>query len=371
MKNDFHGIIYNLSAAPELRELVAHRSSASIPFGGRYRLIDFPLSSMVNAGVRDVGVIMERDYQSLLDHLSSGKDWGLARRGGGLRLLPPFGLREAHSGSFSGCMEALRSVRSYVESIPHENIILAPGDTVGNVDLSAAMARHAELGAAITAVCVDRSPDFEHHRFLTNDGDWAEELVFSENGGKAGLASTEIYLMKKELLLAFMNYCSDGNRLHFHRHALSHYLAEGGRVGIYRHEGYFRRIYSARAYFEASMDMLKPEVMLDFFPEDRPIRTKERAEVSTYYGDQARVKNCLVADGCYIEGELENCVLFRGVKVGKGVRLRNCVILQDTVVQENADLRYVIADKDVVVRPSCFLVGSERLPIIVPKGETV
>ena len=370
MKNDFHGIIYTLNSDPKLRELVAHRSSASIPFGGRYRLIDFPLSAMVNAGIRDVGVIMERDYQSLLDHLSSGKDWGLARRGGGLRLLPPFGLREAHSGSFSGCMEALQSVRSYVENIPHENIVLSPGDVVGNVDLEAAMEQHSRLGAAITAVCVDRNPPFPHHRLLT-DGNWGTELSFTEGGLKSGVASTEIYLMKKELLLSFMDYCSNGNRLHFHRHALSHYLDEGGRVGVYLQDGYFRRIYSAQAYFEVSMDMLKPEIMTQFFPEERPIRTKERAEVSTYYADHARVKNCLVADGCYVEGELENCVLFRGVRIGPGVRLRNCVVLQDAVVRDNADLRYVIVDKNAEIRPNCFLVGSERLPIIVPKGETV
>lgn len=371
MKNDFQGIIYTLNPDPLLKDLVAHRSAASIPFGGRYRLIDFPLSAMVNAGVRDVGVIMERDYQSLLDHLSSGKDWGLSRRNGGLRLLPPFGLREAHSGTFSGCMEALRSVRSYIEDIPHENIVLTPGDTVGNIDLEAALEQHARSGAEITAVCVDRKPMVTHHRFIPGEDGFSRELVFTDGKRTEGLASTEMYLMKKELLLSFMDYCSDGDRLHFHRHALAHYLATGGRVGIYFHEGYFRRISTAQEYYDASMDMLRPEVMNDFFPEDRPIRTKERAEVSTYYSDTAKVRECLVADGCYIEGELENCILFRGVRIGKGARLKNCVILQDTVVEPGADLRSVIVDKDVVISRDCFLAGSARLPIIVPKGARV
>ena len=340
MKNDFQGIIYTLQSDPSLKELVAHRNSASLPFGGRYRLIDFSLSSMVNAGIRDVGVIMEKDYQSLLDHLSNGKDWGLTRHSGGLRLLPPFGLREAHSGVYAGCMEALTAVRSYIESIPHENIVLTPGDTVGNVDLAAAMERHAQLGADITAVCVDRQVDVSHHRFVPGADGYAEEMIFSTGSSSRGLASTEIYLLKKDLLLSLMDYCSEGDRAHFHRDALAHYLAGGGRVGVYVHPGYFRRVFSAQEYYDASIDMLDKEVMTDFFPEDRPIRTKERAEVSTYYSDEASVKNCLVADGCYIEGRLENCILFRGVKVGKGAKLKNCVILQDAVVGAGADLSH-------------------------------
>lgn len=371
MKNDLHGILYTLRAEPELRDLVMHRNSASIPFGGRYRLIDFALSSMVNAGARDVGVIMERDYQSLLDHLSNGKDWGLSRRNGGLRLLPPFGLREAHSGSFSGCMEALLSVRSYIETIPHEDIILSTGDYVGNVDIAAAAEQHRQSGAEITAVCVDRWVEAPHHRYVPDGDGFSTTLHFSDGRRTDGLAATEIYILKKDLLLSFMEYCGDGGYMHFHRDAIAHYLAAGGRIGVYVHQGYFRRIRTAHDYYEASMEMLEKGVMAQFFPEDRPVRTKERAEVSTYYGDTAKAKNCLVADGCYIEGELINCVLFRGVRVEKGAKLENCVILQDTVVKEGAQLKCVITDKDTVVSEGCYLVGSDRLPILVPKGSII
>ena len=371
MNRDFHGIIYTLNSDAALRELVAQRNTASIPFGGRYRLIDFALSSMVNAGVRDVGVIMERDYQSLLDHLSSGKDWGLSRRSGGLRLLPPFGLREAHSGHFSGFLEALLSVRSYIEDIPHDHVVISSGDLVANFDLGAAMDQYEKSGAEILAICADKIPVFPHHRFLPDGEGFAAEMYYSPGGEGDGVASTEIYLMRKDTLLSIMDWCERRHKEHFHRDGLAHYLEEGGRIALYLHEGYLRRITSAEDYFQTSMDMLEPEVMTQFFPEDRPVRTKERAEVSTYYGDEAKVRNCLVADGCYIEGDLEECVLFRGVRVAKGAKLRNCVILQDSVVEKGADLRYVIADKDAVISENCFLVGSERLPIIVPKGETV
>ena len=371
MKNDLHGILYTLRADPHLRDLVTHRNSASIPFGGRYRLIDFALSSMVNAGARDVGVIMERDYQSLLDHLSNGKDWGLSRRNGGLRLLPPFGLRESHSGSFSGCMEALLSVRSYINEIPHEDIILSTGDYVGNVDLSAAVEQHLNMGAEVTAVCVDDWAEVPHHRYIPDKDGFSRRLSFSDGNRREGYGSTEIYILKKDLLLSLMEYCADGGYMHFHRDAMAHYLSCGGRVGIYVHEGYFRRIRTARDYFEASMEMIQKDVMAQFFPADRPVRTKDRAEVSTYYGDSASVHNCLVADGCYIDGEVRNCVLFRGVQIEKGAKLENCVVLQDTIIKTGAELRCVITDKDVVISEGSFLAGSARLPILIPKGETV
>lgn len=373
MRNDLHGIIYTLGSDSALGQLVASRNSASIPFGGRYRLIDFALSAMVNAGVRDVGVIMERDYQSLLDHLSSGKDWDLSRRRGGLRLLPPFGLPEAHSGHFGGCMEALRSVSSYIRDIRQEDIVLSSGDWVANVDLAAAAELHSRTGAEITAVCETSTPSFAHHRLVPGPDGFARQLLFSP-GDKPGegLASTEIYIIKKELLLSLMDYCSDGRRIHFHRDALAHFLDQGGRMAIYVHEGWFRRIASVRDYYNASMEMFQPEKCGELFPRgERPIRTKERAEASTYYGDEAKAQNCLVADGCYVEGELKNCILFRGVHVEKGARLENCVIMQDTFVGEGARLLNVISDKDCTVTAGCFLAGSQRIPIVIPKGETV
>lgn len=371
MKNGLHGIVYTLRSETALRDLVANRNSASIPFCGRYRLIDFALSSMVNAGVKDVGVIMERDYQSLLDHLSGGKDWGLSRRRGGLRLLPPFGLPEAHSGHFGGCMEALRSVRSYIEAIPQENIFLTAGDTAANIDLTAAAEQHRRTGADITAVCAPIAPDYAHHRFVPGADGFSTELIFSSAGDSRGVASLEMYILKKDLLLSLMDYCSDGGRVHFHRDGIAHYLAEGGRVGIYLHEEYVCRVASAADYFRASMDMLNPEVMAQLFPANRPVQTKERADVSTYYAEEAVVKNCLIADGCYIEGELQDCIVFPHVRVEKGAKLENCVIMQDTVIRRDAALKCVVADKDCEISQGCFLAGAPRLPILVPKGTSI
>ncbi len=368
MNNDLLGIIYTLRSEPALSELVANRNSASLPFCGRYRLIDFTLSSLVNAGVREVDVIMERDYQSLLDHLSGGKDWNLARRSGGLRLLPPFGLPESHSGTFNGCMEALQSVRSVIQSITQDNVVLTTGDFAANIDLAAVQAQHIASGAEITAVCTRTDTPYPHHRLIPDADGFSTHLIFSNGGPGEGVAVTEMYIMKKELLLQLMEYCADGAKAHFHRDALTHFVQIGGKVGVYVHEGYFRRITSVIDYFQASMETLRPDVMNDLFPADRPVRTKERAEVSTYYSETAVVKNSLIADGCYIEGEVEDCVLFRGVRVAKGAKLKNCIIMQDAVVESDADLRCVIADKNALISQSCLLAGNERLPVVVRKG---
>lgn len=369
MKN-MQGIIYTLRSAPELGSLVSNRNAASIPFCGRYRLIDFILSGMVNAGINDVGVVMERDYQSLLDHLGSGKDWNLSRHSGGLRLLPPFGLPNSF-GHFDGCMEALRSVRAYIEDSPHDDIVLSGGDLVANIDLSAAAELHRRSGARMTAVCVNAAPDYPHHRFLPEEDGFAVRLRSPEGKSEEGLMSLEVYIIQKSLLLELMDFCGDTGKTHFHRDALAHYLAQGGRVAVFRHSGYARRIRTAQDYYQASLDMLDHREMAGLFPDERPIRTKGRAEVSTYYGEDARVKNSLVADGCYIEGAIENCVLFRGVKVEKGATLKDCVIMQDAVIHAGAQLKAVIADKDVSVSAGVTLLGHEHLPIIIPKGARI
>ena len=369
--NDMQGILYSLRSDPELGALVADRNTAAIPFGGRYRLIDFMLSSMTNAGVRDLGVVMDRDYQSLLDHLSGGREWDLARHTGGLRLLPPFGLPES-KGRFGGCMEALRGVRSYIESIPHENIVLSAGDLAANIDLTAVRELHLASGAEMTAVCADGGPLYSHHRLVPDGDGFASRLLFSQSGPGEGLLSLEVYILKKSLLLSLMDYCASSGELHFHRSGVAHYLKTGGRIAVYRHEGYARRIRSALDYYEARMALLCPEAMDSLFPSGaRRVRTRERAEASTYYSDTAEVENSLLADGCYIEGRVRGCVLFSGVRVEKGAELENCVVMHDCVIGRGAQLRCAVADKSCVVSEGVTLAGNERLPILIPKGARI
>jgi len=365
-----HGIIFAYEAAPELKELVEHRTSASLPFGGRYRLIDFPLSAMVGAGISDIGVIMQRGYQSLMDHLGSGRDWNLSRRVGGLRLLPPFGYADTQD-MYRSRMEALKSVYSYLKRIRQDYVILARGDLAANFPIDDMFRRHVESGAEVTIAC-SSTPQLplKDSSFIIPDRDgFTGGTVWDPIQQPEGYQALEIYILSKELLLKVVEHGTVHNL--FNKGDLLEVLTEGRRAKIYLYDGYVGGITSVEAYYRRSMELLDPACRGQLFLEERPIITKERSDVSTYYDTGARSKNCLVADGCYIEGDIEDCILFRGVHVGKGSVLRGCILMQDTIVQEQAALSHVITDKNVTISPYVTLASPRTYPITIRKDAVI
>lgn len=367
----YHGIVFAYGSDAGLGELVGARCAASLPFCGRYRLIDFSLSAMMNAGIHDVGVIMQRDYQSLLDHLGSGKDWDMGRRIGGLKILPPFGLPEYHRGDYSGTIEALNAVKTYVRDVREDYIVLMQGDLAANIDLSAAIKTHEDSGAEITAICTGLTPAYMHHRYIVDSDGFARRMIFNQTEAGEGLASLEAYIISKPLLLQMMDACAAARHYYFHRDAICDHLAAGGRVCIYEHKGFAKRIRSTEGYFRASMDMLDPGIRSEMFPPERPVRTKTREDVSTYYGEDSKVKNCLVSDGCIIEGEAVNSIIFSDVRIARGASLNNCIVMRGCEVGENARLTCVIGDKYTSFSDGTVLIGSDRLPIVVPKRKKI
>lgn len=368
---NLHGLILADRSSTELRELVMCRTSASLPFAGRYRLIDFALSSMQNALVRDVGVIMQQDYQSLLDHIGSGKEWDMSRKRGGLRLLPPFGVDETRRGQYFGIIDALISVQSYIRDIHQDYVCLCRGSLAANIDLTAVMRRHMSSGADVTVVCSESNPNGQHYRYVADDNGYASEIIRSRGGADRGLASLEMYIMSKATMLDMIERCDSAINRKFHRDGIGGLLSRGGRVAVYIHDGYAVTVNSVDSYYRANMDMLVQECCESLFPDERPVRTKGRADVSTHYASGANVKNCFVADGCYIEGTIENCIIFRGVEIHKGAVLKNCIIMQDSIVGAGAELSYVISDKDVEIGEFITLAGSPRIPLVVPKNSKI
>ncbi len=369
--NDLHGIIYAFRSPERLGELVGHRTGAAIPVCGRYRAVDFSLSMLSCAGVRGVGVIMQRDYQSLIDHIGSGKAWDLSRLRGGLHLLPPYGLPDAHDGDYRGCMEALHAVSSYIQEVPERHVALLRGDMVANLDLEGAFRAHIDTGADVTAVCREECSAEEHHELLTDPSGRCERLLCGRKAPGGGLESLESYIIKKDILLRLVGDCAAQSLRHFHRDALQNFIRGGGNVRAFVCGDYARCISTVREYMAVNMDMLEFENRARLFSVSRPVRTNERADVSSCYGEQAVSRGCLVADGCYIEGDIENCVVFRGVRIGPGAMLRDCVVMQDCVIGAQAILKNVIADKEVTITPYTTLTGSRNLPLVIPKGETV
>ena len=370
--NNYHGIIFAYKSYPELRELVAERTAASLPICSRYRLIDFALSSMRNAGIVDVGVIMQRDYQSLLDHLGSGKPWDMSRRAGGLRMLPPFGLPAHHRGDYSGTIEALNAVSSYIEEIPKKYFVLMIGNLCANINLREVCRVHEESDAEITAICANYEPDVLHNRYVVGEDGYVMQVLFDRTGSSQGsMPALECYVINKDTLLRLLDRCRALDKFRFHQDAITMFLREGGKMGTYIHRTYARIIKDVDGYYAANMDLLDPANRASLFPASRPVRTKLESGVSTYYGTEATSKNSLVADNCIIEGTLENCVVFTGVHVGKGSVLKNCIIMKDGVIGNDTHLDYVIADKDVTFSSNLAITGTQRLPIVVPKGSEV
>lgn len=369
---DMHGIIFAYAANSRLRELTEKRTVASIPFGGRYRIIDFTISNMVNSGVTDIGVILGDSYQSLLDHIGSGKDWDLSRKRGGLKLLPPFGYAENRFLSgYKGKMDALGGVLSYIQRIRQKYVVLSDSELVSTIDLDPVMETHFRTGADITAVCTYKpvgNPESSTYFTFGRRGFVAD--VASGLLKPQGCESLGVYVLETELLTKLINHCTSHSLSDFERDVLQKML---GTLNIAGHvvENYAAKIQSTASYFKHSMELLHRDIRGELFQRRRPVMTKVRDEASTYYAPGAVMRNCLVADGCFIEGEVENCVLFRGVKIEKGAKVQNCILMQDTLVRSGALLTYTISDKDVIINQSRMLMGHVTYPLAVSKGAVV
>jgi len=372
--NDLHGILFAYHSDSTLGELTRPRNTCSLPFGGRYRLIDFMLSNYVNAGISDVGLIVHESYQSLLDHVGSGKDWELSRKHGGLRILPPFGYAEKGGGEYRGNMEALAGVYSYLKHIRQDYVIMGWGDIAVNLPVADVLEQHIATGADVTVVCTKNMKGAPRSTTYITVGENGQIADMSINPSAAEVNSTleslECYVLSKKLLLDMVDYAAAHNVHHFGRGILLPRL-DSLKVIPYTHEGYVARFQSVSGYFERSMDLLEPAVRDDLFNPARPIRTKDMSNPSTYYGSESKSVNSLVSDGCRIDGEVENSILSRGVIIEAGAKVSNSVLMQGTVVKAGASLNYVIADKDVQVNQDRMLMGHATYPLAIAKGSNV
>lgn len=369
--NGLHGIIFSYEKEPGLRELVEHRMPASVPFGGRYRVIDFMLSNMQNAGITDVGVILHGNYQSLLDHLGNGKTWDMSRKYGGLRMLPPFAdNRTYQSTEFRGKMEALAGVRSYLREIRQDYVVLADSDLIINIDLDAVFEKHIETGADITCVCTANFKQTENATFFQLDRDDRVIKTLRNPAKPEGYHCLEIYIMSKELLLKLVDECAAEQKYTFRTDVL-HGMGDQLNIRGYVFDGLAAQIRTIKEYYDRSMDMLDPKVYHELSTARRPIRAKEDDETPTYIAPESKCVNSLVADGCIIEGTVENSVIFPGVKVARGAVVKNSILFKNAAVEENAEVSYVIADKNVQIRRGSHLTGHENYPMAISKNSVI
>lgn len=334
MKNQLLGVIDATTYYEDLGDLIEHRSLAALPFAGRYRMIDFVLSNMVNSGIGSVAIFPKAQYRSLLDHLGSGKSWDLNRKRDGLFFFPsPVIDREMKGiGSFH---QFAANIDFFLRST-QEYSLIANSQTVMNMDIKPLLIGHIESGCDITEV---------------------------RNGEGASLG---LFLLKTSLLIHLIETRSDTGytcmndvvRDCNHSYTICHY----------RYGDYAVMVDSLQTYYHESLNLLKPEIWRKLFKKNRPVFTKVKDEPPSRYLQGSTVQNSLVANGCSIKGHVEGSIISREVTIGKGSIIKNSIIMQKCKIGDNCYLDSVILDKDVKVAGGTMITGTMQAPYVIRKG---
>lgn len=350
-------------------QLSGLRTLSSIPFGARYRLIDFMLSSLVGASVHNIGIITKKKYGSLMDHLGWGKDWDLDRKNGGLKILTPFATTDFSYNDNQ--FEILKSVHGYIDSMLPEYCVIANGNIVANIDFNEMFSSHIKSGADISVLCTKGLPAENDTELTLNDSsDVVNAIIHTSPKDEETYVAKDIFIMEKSLLYALIDHGVSYGWRTFKKDVIAKKFSELN-IHAYEHKGYIKIIDSTDVYLEANMDMLKKDVRREIFNPQQPILTRTKDSVPTKYGDNAKIINSFVADGCVIDGDVENSIIFRNVKIAKGTKISNSIIMQNSVVETGVSLDYVIIDKNAKITEYKEIKGEKNLPVVVNKGKTV
>ncbi len=371
---DVMGIIYTGERDSYLRELTTMRAVAAVPVAGRYRVIDFLVSSFVNSDIPNVGVIMQKNYHSLMDHLGSGKEWDLHGKNDGLFILPPF-LTSDNIGVYQGSLEALHANLGYIRRSRQDYVLLTNSLIVFNADFRD-MVRTYEKSGADVCMMYTKNPEMqrmEHGIYLDVDEQgFVLDMEIDPTKPRYENTSLEVTFLKKDLL---MNLIDRGVSRGYHdlmRNVFQRMIRDAGlRVAGYEYKQPCYRIDSIQSYFHFNMEVIRPEIRNSLFCDARPVYTKLRDEMPARYLDHAVMSNSIVADGCIVDGEVTHSVLFRGVKIGRGARVKNCIVMQDSVIEENVVLENCILDKQAIIKKGGKLIGPPSYPIVISKNMTI
>ena len=371
------GIIFPNSYDSLVPDLVSERLMASIPFASRYRMCDFMISSMVHCGIDNISILVRKNYHSLLDHLGNGREWDLARKNGGLNIVPPFAQKQIKV--FSGRIEALESIRGYLMKQTEKYVILSDANIAVNFDFNALLDAHIKSGADVTMVYRKQeipqslirqsTAGMDLYYALGINGERVSKIYINPKESGEMNFSLNIYVIDRELLIRMVDEAYLHGDVYFVRDILEKKIDQLDVRG-FCYDGYVAHIHDMNSYFEENMRLLQEENINALFSGNQ-IYTKIRDDNPTRYINGAKAKNVMVADGCVIEGEVENSVLFRGVKIGKGAKVKNCVLMQDTVIEDNVSVEYVITDKNVTISEGKSLTGNDTFQVYVAKGQVV
>ena len=363
------GIINLINEKQHLKELTAHRNVASVPFGGRYRLIDFTMSNFIHADISRVAVFPKEKYLSVMDHLGSGKEWNLDRRSGGLYILPPIHPDE----TITGDMKQFYDHLSFFDRADAETVVISPGCHVCKMDFNDILLEHKRQQADITVVYKDYEGEMIekpiYHTCTVDEGGTVKDVSFYSIPRPGDHVCLETFIISKKLLVDLIKSCVANGEYDFLKDAVKANLHRFNVKG-YQFTGEMPFIHSIESFHSSNMNFLKPSVIRAFFGDTWDVYTKVKNEAPTKYAQTSKVKNSLIANGCDIEGTVENSILFRGVKVKKGAIVRNSIIMQKGIIEEGAIVENIISDKEVKISKEKTVVGVQQ-PTVIKKAEVI
>ena len=366
------GVIFSNIYDSSLGELTSNRTVASLPFGGRYRQIDFVLSNMSNSGIVNIGVITKYNYRSLMDHLGSCDDWDLNRKNAGLKILPPFA--NGNSIVYKGKMEALYSAVHFIDDPKFDCVVLCDSNVICNIDYRPILEKHKKSGVDVTVITscdhIDKNAKYPIV-IQTNKKDVVTQIMVEAKPTLTDHAGIGMFIVNREKLVDAINDCYSKGLVNFEKDYILHNFNDGNlKVGVYEYDGIVLRNDCIQSYYSNNMLLLEKKIRDGLFNAKSPLYTKVRDEIPTKYNN-CKVKNCLIADGCDINGEVSDSILFRSVKISEGSKISNSIIMQGANIGRNVTLDCVILDKDVTVTDGAVLKGTKNHAVVIKKGETV
>lgn len=374
------GIIFCNIHDHTISELTRVRTLASVPFGCRYRLIDFPLSNMVNSNISNISVIANYNYHSLMNHIGSGKDWDLARRSGGVKILPPYidpHMSNKTNATYNTRLEALKGIGYSVAQMTCDYVVMTDCNVICNINFNDMINDHIASGADVTMAVkrMELTRAMAKEQTLVSsskEGRITDLLPYPSNFEGFADVSLNILVMNRKYLQDVVLDATAHGYVSMTRDVFLRSLTAKN-YRIYRYDGYFACISSFEDYYAHNMQLIENKEMFDslFNIEERPIFTKVRNSAPAYYSESSGVSDSLIADGCVIEGTVENSILFRGVRVGKGAVVKNSILFQDTIISDNASVAYTVCDKNVIIRNNVTLSGHSTLPLYIDRGRMV
>jgi glucose-1-phosphate adenylyltransferase len=370
---DVMGIINSASEKKFLKEITQERSMASVPYGGRYRIIDFALSNMINSGITNVGMLVQSQYRSLMDHVRSGKEWDLARKTDGLFILPPF-FENPQINIVKGDLELFSGNMEYLQHTDHSIVVISNVNYICNIDFKKVVKFHREKRADISVIYnQDPCGDVDSSNCITvntDDDDRIIDMKANQKNPEYNKKSIETYVINKDILISLINECIARNRYDFTKDLIMESIRD---LKVYGYEfgGYVADIHSVKSYYKHNMDLLDSNICEELFFDGGTIHTKVKDMAPTKYSKGSDVSNSLVANGCIIEGQVKNSIIFRDVKIEKGAVVKNSIVMEGCVISKDSSIYGCILDKEVSISESTTLQGTKEYPVVIEKRSVV